>query len=177
MFNPLKRTYSAEDRKMFRFLHKNAFFRSMREDELAQFIPYMYLRTYEKGEAIFFRNDPSQAFYIIRKGTVSLNIDIEENFEELTHLNAGESFGENALLQNKFRHYNTICFSDYCELYVVPTTNVLQIFDSNRTIKAKMMTAMAEYYDSYHNRLFRAYKESFGFFDLGLAYRGGNSLT
>ncbi len=170
MFNPFKRTYSEEEKRMFRFLSRNPFFRKLKEEELGEFLPYMYLRRYEKGEAIFFRNDPSQGFYIVYKGIVALNIDIEDKFEELTHLRSTDSFGDNALLENAFRIYNAICFSDSCELYVIPSTNIFEIFAENPRIKEKMMTAMAEYYNRYTANLFKAYQKSFGFFDLGRAF-------
>ncbi|MDW8286616.1 MAG: cyclic nucleotide-binding domain-containing protein [Flammeovirgaceae bacterium] len=170
LFNPFKKSYSEEDKKTFRFLQKNVFFKYLTEDELAEFLPYLYLRNFEKGEAIFFRGDPSQAFYIVYKGIVVLNIDIEDKFEELTHLRAGEAFGDNALLTNRYRIYTAICFSDTCELYAIPSTNIYEIFKENLAIKAKMMEAMAEYYDRYMTGLFRAYQTSFGFFDLGMAF-------
>jgi len=43
---------------------------------------------------------------------------------------------------------------------------LLEIFDSNPKIKAKMMTSLAEYYNANNQRLFRSYRESFGFFSL-----------
>ena len=41
-----------------------------------------------------------------------------------------------------------------------------EIFDSNPKIKAKMMAALAEYFNANNQRLFRSYRESFGFFSL-----------
>jgi hypothetical protein len=47
---------------------------------------------------------------------------------------------------------------------------LLEIFENDMLIKAKMMTAMAENYEKQNVNLFRAYQESFGFFDLGRAF-------
>ncbi|MEH0155327.1 cyclic nucleotide-binding domain-containing protein [Limibacter armeniacum] len=174
MFNPFKKTYSVEDKRIFRFLKQNTFFNSLNEDEMAEFLPFMHMRHYEKGEVIFFRDDPSQAIYLISKGIVTLNIDIEDKFEELTHMRQTEAFGVNAFLENRKRTYNAICFSDRCDLYVIPTTNIQEIFEASPNIKAKLMTAMAEYYDRYMVNLFRVYKESFGFFDLGRTFSEGS---
>jgi CRP-like cAMP-binding protein len=170
MFNPFKKSYTEEERKTFRFLQKNIFFKDLTDDELSEFLPYLYLRNYEKGEAIFFRGDPSQALYVIHKGIIALNIDIEDKFEELTHLRSSEVFGDNALLPNRYRIYNSVCFSDTCELYAIPSANIHEIFKDRLSIKAKMLGAMAEYYDRYMTGLFRAYQTSFGFFDLGMAF-------
>ena len=170
MFNPFKKEFSEDEKKMFSFLRGNPFFRCLAEKELADFLPFIYLRNYGKGEVVFFRKDPSQALYIIDRGTVVLNLDIEDKFEELVRLNDGNLFGENAMLSNKVRNCNAICIADQSTLYVIPTTGIIEVFDNNRRIQAKMMTALAEFYDQANKQLFEAYRESFGFFDLGKAF-------
>ncbi len=170
MLNPLKKTYSASDKQLFRFLQKNSLFERLEDSELAEFVPFLHLRAYKRDEAIFFRKDPSQALYLIKSGEVSLNIDIEDKFEELTRVGVAQSFGDNALLVNTRRIYNAVCTSEVSEIYVLATTNILEIFENNIMIRAKMMTAMAENYEKQNVNLFRAYQESFGFFDLGRAF-------
>ena len=49
---------------------------------------------------------------------------------------------------------------------VVPQFALLEIFENNPKIKAKMMTSLAEFYNANNQRLFRSYRESFGFFSL-----------
>jgi CRP/FNR family cyclic AMP-dependent transcriptional regulator len=49
---------------------------------------------------------------------------------------------------------------------VIPHFAIQEIFDSNPTIKAKMMTSLAEFFNNNNQRLFRSYRESFGFFSL-----------
>ncbi len=170
MYNPFKRTYSQQDRELFRFLSKNELFETLEDHELAELLPYLHLRTYEKNEVIFFRNDPSQALYIIREGEVTLNLDIEEDFEELTRIGPAQSFGDNALLEGTYRIYNAVCSADKSKIYVMATTNVLEVFENNDRIKAKVMTAKAQAYNRYTENLFKAYQESFGFFELGRAF-------
>jgi CRP-like cAMP-binding protein len=170
MFNPFKKSYSPEEKEMFRFLLRNSLFENLTEDELATFLPYLHLRTYVSNEVIFFRGDPSQAVYLISSGEVALNLDIESEFEELTRLGPSQSFGDNALLENTYRFYNAICTAEKSEIYVIANTNILEIFDNEVTIKAKMMTSMAENYNRFSLSLFKAYKQSFGFFDLGSAF-------
>jgi len=169
-FNPLKKTYSKQDKMVFRFLLKNTLFDTLEDSELAEFLPYMHLRTYKKDEVIFFRGDPSQALYIIRDGEVALNLDIEDKFEELTRLGPTQSFGENALIESSSRIYNAICSSEKSNIYVIANTNIQEIFEGNTDTKAKVMTSLAEYYNKYMVNLFRAYQESFGFFDMGRAF-------
>jgi len=170
MYNPFKRTYSQQDKELFRFLIKNHLFESLDDREMSEFVPFMHLRTYEKNEVIFFRNDPSQALYLVKDGEVAINLDIEEGFEELAKFGPTDSFGDDALLENAFRIYNAVCAVEKTQIYVIPTTNIVEIFESNYRIKAKMMSAMAKAYSHYTENLFKAYQESFGFFELGKSF-------
>jgi signal-transduction protein with cAMP-binding, CBS, and nucleotidyltransferase domain len=74
----------------------NKLFESLKQQELARFLPAMHERKYVKDEVIFFSKDPSQALYLLRKGQVDLTIDLQENFEiimQLKHLRTKKSCG------------------------------------------------------------------------------------
>ncbi len=171
MLHFFKKSYTPEEKKKIRFLQRCHLFRHLKDDEVHELLPYLFLRNYRKGEVIFFRGDPSQGIYIIKRGVVSLTIDIEDKFEELNRLKASESFGDNALLEQRSRIYNAICFSELADIYIIPSNNILQMFEENKSIKAKVMTAMADNYEAYMSNLFKSYQEAFGFFDLSLAFK------
>ncbi len=133
---------------------------------MSEFLPFMHLRNYGKNEVVFFRGDPSQALYIVKKGIISLNIDIEDQFEELMKVKTASFFGDNSLLPDKHRIYHAVCVTESAQIYVIPRLNIVEVFESNLKIKSKMMTAMADYYNGYTSQLFTSYRESFGFFDL-----------
>ena len=170
MFNPFKRKYSDQELELFEFLKGVRVFEQLTNQQLALFVPYLYMREYQHDEVIFFRNDPSNALYIIKKGEVSLNIDIEDNFEVLTHAQAGIAFGDNVFLKKAKRIYNAIVISEKATIYVVPKVNIFEIFEGNPVIKAKVMSSLAEQYNEYTKRLFSAYKSASGFFNLSQAY-------
>lgn len=151
---------------MFDFLQGIKFFERLRQKEMAKFIPAMHHRKYVRDEVVFFSKDPSQALYLLKKGKVNLTIDIKDNFETIMEVNRGEAFGENSLLENTKRTYTALIDSDEAELIVIPHFAIQEIFDSNPKIKAKMMTSLSEYYNANNQRLFRSYRESFGFFSL-----------
>ena len=130
-------------------------------------MPGIHFRKYLKDEVVFFRNDPSQALYILQKGLITLNIDIKKNFETILEVKEGEAFGENSLLNNTFRIYTAIVQSEEASLMVIPNYVIQEVFNSNPKIKAKMMTALAEFYNANNKRLFNSYQSSFGFFNLG----------
>ncbi|OYX16725.1 MAG: cyclic nucleotide-binding protein [Algoriphagus sp. 32-45-6] len=151
---------------MFDFLQGIKFFERLRMKELVKFLPAMHHRKYKRDEVVFFSKDPSQALYLLKKGQVNLTIDIRDNFETIMEINRGEAFGENSLLENAKRTYTAIITSDEAELIVIPHFAIQEIFDSNPKIKAKMMTSLSEFYNANNQRLFRSYRESFGFFSL-----------
>lgn len=169
-FNPFRRKYSTQEKRQFAFLRKNYLFQSLKDEELSEFLPYLYPRKYGKNEVVFFRGDPSQALYIVGRGTVSLTIDIEEKFEEITRLSRGDSFGDNALLTSTKRIYNAISISDPCELFVIPSTNFREVLEDDVKIKAKILEAIAKEHNRYMEALFRTYQEAFGFFDLNQTF-------
>lgn len=166
MRNPFSKTYEADELRMFDFLLGNKFFEQLKQQELARFLPAMHERKYMKDEVIFFSKDPSQALYLIRKGQVDLTIALQENFETIMQLKRGDAFGENSLLKNSKRTYTALVSSEDAELIVIPYFAIQEIFDGTPKIKAKMMTSLAEYYNANNQRLFRSYRESFGFFSL-----------
>ncbi len=166
MINPFSKTYDEDQLVMLDFMQGIKFFERLKQKELARFIPAMHHRKYLRDEVVFFSKDPSQALYLIKKGNVNLTIDIKDNFETIMEVNRGEAFGENSLLENAKRTYTALVISDEAELIVIPHFAIQEIFDSNPKIKAKMMTSLAEYYNGNNQRLFRSYRESFGFFSL-----------
>lgn len=166
MRNPFSKTYEPEDIQTFEFLQGIKFFERLRQQEMARFLPAMHQRKYVRDEVVFFSKDPSQALYLIKKGNINLTIDIRENFETIMELGKGDGFGENSLLENAKRTYTALVISEEADLIVIPHFAIQEIFDSNPKIKAKMMTSLAEFYNSNNQRLFRSYRESFGFFSL-----------
>ncbi|GIV38651.1 MAG: hypothetical protein KatS3mg033_0451 [Thermonema sp.] len=168
--NPFKKTYSPAQRAMFRFLSRSQLFACLDEHELAEFYPYFYPRSFKKNEVIFFREDPAQAVYLIREGRVELNIDIQDTFEVLAYAEEGVTLGSEAFLPGKRRLYNAIVSSEQADILVLPQVNIMDVFKKETAIKAKLMEALASMYADNTAHIFKAYRNVFGFFDLGKAY-------
>ena len=66
MINPFSRTFNESELEIFQFLSQVSFFEKLKNIEMARFLPAIHQRKYLKDEVIFFRGDPSQAFYIIK---------------------------------------------------------------------------------------------------------------
>lgn len=170
MFKYFKKKYSEKELHIFRFLRKNRLMETLTDEELANFLPYLYLRTYRQNEVIYFTGDPSQAVYIVKAGIVSLNLDITEGFEKIMTLYPGKLFGDNAFLKGAKRISTAVVLTEGAELYVIPHANLLEIMNQHPPIRAKVMTAFSEISNEYTSNLFRTYKSSLGFFDLGTVY-------
>ncbi|MCH7408879.1 cyclic nucleotide-binding domain-containing protein [Belliella sp. DSM 111904] len=166
MINPFSKTFTPSELALFDFLSQVKFFERLRHHEMHRFLPAIHQRKYKKNEVVFFRNDPSQALYIVKKGMVKLTIDIKENFETILELRAGEAFGENSLLQDSKRIYTAIVESEEAELMVIPHFSIQEIFEANPKIRGKVMTSLAEFYNQNNQKLFKSYQGSFGFFNL-----------
>jgi CRP-like cAMP-binding protein len=173
MINPFSKTFSSKELEVFQFLSQIRFFEKLKNMEMAKFLPAIHHRKYSKGEVVFFRNDPSQAIYLIKSGLVNLTVDIKDNFEVILEVRKMEAFGENSLLENTKRIYTAIVHSEEAELIVIPHFAMQEIFASNPKIKAKMMTSLAEFYNQNNQRLFKSYQSSFGFFNLGQMFENG----
>jgi len=171
MINPFKKTYSIKELNLFRSLSKVKPFEKLNYDEMALFLPYLHLRQYKNDEVVFFRNDPSNAFYIVKSGKVSLNIDVNNQFEVLMVQKAGGFFGHNAFLDISKRMYTAIVISEISELYVLPKVNIMEIFESRSLIRAKMMTSVSELYNEFNRNIFETYRSSLGFFNLSDAFQ------
>lgn len=170
MINPFKKTYTAREQNLFVFLTKTPLFSQLNYKQLSRFLPYMHERFYQQDEVVFFRNDPSHALYLLKKGRVKLSIDIHGQFEVLTEVNQGVALGESCLIKGAKRQLNAFVSSSQAEFYVIPQENILTIFQENVEIKADMMESLVRIYNQYNSNLFKAYKSSEGFFNLRQLY-------
>ena len=171
MINPFKKSYTSKELNTFRFLSRIKLFERLNYKEMSYFLPYFYLREYKINEVVFFRNDPGNALYLVKSGKVSINVDIEDEFEMLNIIKSGSAFGESALLAESKRIYTSIIYSERAELYVLPKVNTHEIFQGHPVIKTKMLESLTELYDDFMIKLFKGYKSSFGLFNLSQVYK------
>jgi CRP/FNR family transcriptional regulator, cyclic AMP receptor protein len=170
MLKFFKQSFSEEDTILFKFLKKNPLLESLTNEELAKFQPYIYTRAYVEDEVVFFTGDPSHALYIVKRGVVSLNLEIKGEFEKLMILRNGYVFGDNSILDGAKRIYSAIVHASGTELYVIPKVNLKEIMEHDPIIKSKIMYSFANMYNGYTEKLFETYKGSRGFFDLNTIY-------
>ena len=171
MINPFKKSYTSKELNTFRFLSRIKLFERLNYKEMSNFLPYFYLREYKMSEVVFFRNDPANALYLVKSGKISINIDIEEEFELLNVVKSGGAFGESALLADGNRIYTSIIHSERAELYVLPKVNIHEIFEGHSQIRTKMIESLGELYYKNMLNLFKEYKSSLGLFNLSQIFK------
>lgn len=166
MKNPFQQSFSPEELEVYNFLSEVRLFQRLSNEEKSFFLPYLYLRKYKQDEVVFFRGDPAHALYVIKKGTIDLVLDVDQDFEKISTVTVQHSFGNNALIKESKRLYSAIVQSSEAELYVVPHVNVNDIFSTKSKIKAKMFEALARMYEHHVENLYESYRSSKGFFTL-----------
>ncbi len=166
MINPFKRTYTKSEQQFFEFLEQHRIFSELNKKELLMFLPFLYLRKYKQNEVIFFRDDPSQALYLLKTGEVTFQLDVGGQFETIARIFAPVSIGNSALIHKARQVYTAVITSIESEIYVLPRANIVEIFEQNPLVKAKMLEALTEIYYRDFSTLFASYQSTQGFFDL-----------
>ncbi len=172
MINPFKKTYQIEEIKLFQFLKKSKLFEKLSDVELYHVLPLLHLRDYKKNEVVFFRGDPSQAIYLIKRGKVSINIEMEGELQVVGAAKETDCIGLNGLLGDTKRLFTTIVSSELAEIYVIPQMTLFYLFDEHLNIKSKMMESLSKLYNEQQLRLLKSYANDRGFFNLSSAFAG-----
>ena len=170
MINPFAKNYTEKETKIFNFLSDIPVFSGLSNKEMSEFIPFMHERNYNQNECIYLRDDPSRAMYIIKRGEITLTIDINESVEELSVVRGGSALGKSCLLSGAKRLTNAVVTSEKAELYVIPQMNFFDIFDHKPGIRVKMMSALAKEYNEFNSKLFKTYRKYYGIFELKHLY-------
>jgi CRP-like cAMP-binding protein len=161
-----RRKYTTEELNLLQFLGNIKLFDKLSDNQKLVFLPYLHLRNYKQNEVVFFRNDPSQALYLIKEGKVNLELDIRERFETIVSLESKASFGHNALLKKTKRIFSAFVVSPLCQIYVLPQVNIFDVFKRKPEMKAQILENLAYIYNQNLENICRIYRENTGFFEL-----------
>ena len=163
--------YTEKERQLFDFLRLNVLFRNLSNRQLSRIAPHLFLRSFKQDEVVFFRNDPSLALYIIKRGRVKLYLDSNQGEEEvLISLEHGFLFGQNCILEKAKRNYSAIVVSDGAEIYALPRVSLIETMEKDKTLDRDIHAALAQYYSEYIAKVFTTYHRNFGFFELSHVY-------
>jgi CRP-like cAMP-binding protein len=114
--------------------------------ELSSLAGSLKRRRYRPNEVIFHRHDPGDALFIVLSGSVRIALRNEDGREiTLTLLNAGDYFGELAVLDGEPRSADAIAVESV-ETLVLPRQVFLQFLDDNPRITRNLLAAMSRQY-------------------------------
>jgi len=161
--------YTKEEESLFAFLRTIPLFSNFNNHELFLCCESIHLRNYKLKEVIFFQEDPAQALYIIKSGSVTIEIEHEGKAEVLKPFAEGESFGHESLLKKPKRFASANCTSEFAEIYVIPRVHLEYLSKKDARLKAKLYENLANFYGDYVSAIYQSYQQSFGLFELSSA--------
>jgi len=96
-----------------------------------------------KGQFIFLQSDPSDRFYIVRSGLVSILLESSDGREMvINEMRPGDFFGELGLLTGKDRSTSAVARTD-CDLLVFPRQAFLDIIEAEPLIARSILDLTA----------------------------------
>jgi CRP/FNR family cyclic AMP-dependent transcriptional regulator len=100
-------------------------------------------RTYAAGEAILREDEPGDLFFVIVRGQVKVFVDSEHGREVvLTHLKAGDFFGDMALFDNEARSASVSALVP-SELVVLRRKDFLDVLADDFTIARRILSTLS----------------------------------
>lgn len=121
------------------YLKRVEFFNKLDEENLNKLLHKTHLKTYGRGEFIFFQDEPGDSFFIIKHGKVSIIID----HREITTLNEGDFFGEMSLLTGKTRSASVQATLD-TEVLVLDKENFKGLIQNNSFLLESILEYLTE---------------------------------
>jgi len=125
-------------------LAKVPLFASLKSTYLSEIASKVTVRNYRRGEAIFHKDDPGYALYIIRKGQVKIHTSSPDGEEViLTILKDGDFFGELSLLDGRPRSATATAL-DNIEVLMLHRDDLLDIVGRHAELAVDIMIALSE---------------------------------
>jgi CRP-like cAMP-binding protein len=86
-----------------RFLSGAELFTEIPEDARTSLAPAARPRVVTAGEVVFKRGDEGDSFFVVARGKVSITLELPQGSQEVSTLQAGDFFGEIAMLTRAHR--------------------------------------------------------------------------
>lgn len=81
-----------------RFLAESELFSEIPEDARAGLVPAARPKIVSADEVVFKRGDKGDSFFVVAKGKISITLELPQGAQEVSTLEAGDFFGEIAML-------------------------------------------------------------------------------
>ncbi|HEX4406354.1 MAG TPA: cyclic nucleotide-binding domain-containing protein, partial [Polyangia bacterium] len=93
-------------------------FRALDAEKIDRLARRMRMIIYGPGEVVLRQGDPGDSLYVVRAGSVAVQLGADGARKEIATLSAGQFFGEMSLMTGESRSATVVAKSD-CECYVV----------------------------------------------------------
>ena len=101
------------------------------------------VRRFEAGETVFRESDPAEQFFVILQGSVKVFVDSPDGREVvLTHLLAGDFFGEMALLEGEARSASVTAMTD-SEVVAIARDDFFAALAADFSLAKKVLQALS----------------------------------
>jgi len=120
-------------------LLKVFFFKDLGPDELLGIMAVSRREQYRMGQTVFSGGEPSDSFYIVRKGSVM----VKNGPVVLATLEAGDTLGEMSFVDRGERSATVAAIDDGTELLKFPFTAMEELFERQPQLAAKIYRAIA----------------------------------
>ena len=115
------------------------FFSPLTVGQIDLVLPQIRLFSYGAGDTVFSQGETGDAFYIVYKGKVAINVKkgLLSFKKTIATLGPGAFFGEMALISNAPRSATIVC-AEPCELFVLVAGDFKFILEQNPNARAEM---------------------------------------
>jgi CRP/FNR family cyclic AMP-dependent transcriptional regulator len=132
---------AAERREL---LQQNFIFSRLTDEESAAVLKFARAAHYRAGAAIFAKGDPGESMMLVLKGRVRLgSLSVEGKEAVFNIVQAGQIFGEIALLDGKERTADAIALTD-CEILVVERRDFMPILARHAELCMQLLLILCE---------------------------------
>ena len=129
---------------MRQILERHSLFGSLSRDEIAQLLAHARVETYRPRQEIFRKGAPGLGLLAVLKGKVRISsIGPDGTQLVLNFIDAGEVFGEIALLDGKDRTADAVAVGD-CELLAIDRRDFVPFVRANPEIALRLLILVCE---------------------------------
>ena len=131
-----------ETTKVIDLLSNVPIFEELNHRELLAVERILHRREYVQDENIFRQGEPGLGMYIVEKGKVSIQSEIED--QELFEMDEGDFFGEVSLLDQGVRSATAVAKTP-CSVFGFFQPDLLELADRNPRLGLKIILRVARY--------------------------------
>ena len=102
------------------------------------------LRKLSEGELLFYQDDPGEAVFIVRSGTIAIFLGSADGRElVINEMHPGDCFGEIALFTNASRSTSAMARQD-SQLVVIPSDTFLEVVEDGPELMRRILKMTAQ---------------------------------